>query len=259
MQPTLFISHGSPMLALEEEPTAKFLQNLSSKLPTPQAIIVASAHWETNEPQITGAAQPATIHDFKGFPKALYDLRYPSPGAPQLAARIESLLKAVGFNASIDYSRGLDHGVWNPLLLMYPDAAIPVVELSIQPHRDARWHYKLGQALSALRAENILIIGTGNLTHNLYQAMRGNHHTVPSWVTAFAEWVAKCMSDNDLESLFEWERLAPYAKENHPTAEHFLPLFVALGAANTPLNAQRLHSDITLGVLAMDAYKFGAQ
>jgi len=259
MQPPLFISHGSPMLALEQAPTTRFLRALSSTLTTPKAIVVASAHWETQEPKITGANHPSTIHDFSGFPKALYELRYPAPGDPKLALRIQGLLKAAGIDADIDYERGLDHGAWNPLLLMYPTADIPVIELSIQPDRDARWHFMLGRALASLRAENILIIGTGNLTHNLYQAMRVHHETTPTWVSDFAEWVAKRISENDIEALLEWQKNAPSAQENHPTAEHFLPLFVALGAAGEHLNAERLHADVALGVLAMDAYKFVAQ
>jgi 4,5-DOPA dioxygenase extradiol len=142
---------------------------------------------------------------------------------------------------------------------MYPNADIPVVELSTQPHQNAAWHYRIGQALLPLRSENILIIGTGNLTHNLYEAFRGYHPETPLWVTAFSTWVAEKVATGDIASLLEWDKLAPYAKENHPTAEHLLPFFVALGAASVPLKAQRLHKDTALGVLAMDAYAFGME
>ena len=151
VMPSLFISHGSPMLALEDAPTTRFLRGLAATLPRPRAIVVASAHWETDEPMATGAAYPETIHDFQGFPKELYALRYPVAGEPLLAKRVQSLLADAGFKAGVDSMRGLDHGAWNPLLLMYPEVNIPVVELSVQPMRDARWHYLVGQALAPLR------------------------------------------------------------------------------------------------------------
>ncbi len=252
---SLFISHGSPMLALEDEPTARFLRQLSSQFPKPKAIIVASAHWETDVPMITGSTQPETIHDFSGFPKQLYELRYPAPGDPALTARVAQLLSEAGYPAKIDPTRGFDHGVWNPLLLMYPQADIPVIELSVQPKRDARWHYQIGKALAPLSDEDILIIGTGNLTHNLREAFKGHHTETPAWVTAFAEWVAEQIKQNNIENLLNWQTLAPYAHENHPTPEHFLPFFTALGAGGGAV-AQHLHQDTVLGVLAMDSYAF---
>ena len=254
--PALFISHGSPMLALEEAPTTVFLRQLSSQLPTPKAIIVASAHWETEPLSITGSAQPRTIHDFQGFPKALYALRYPAAGNPELAKRLQSLFKTAGIESRIDSEYGLDHGAWNPLLLMYPHADIPVIEISVQPHRDARWHYRIGQALATLKQEDILIIGTGNLTHNLREAFLGQHTTTPPWVSEFATWVDERLASGDIESLLDWQTIAPHAKRNHPSPEHFLPFFIALGAASTPLHAKRLHNEVAMGVLAMDAYVF---
>jgi 4,5-DOPA dioxygenase extradiol len=255
--PTLFISHGSPMLALEDAPTTTFLRGLAAELPKPSAILMASAHWATDEPTATGNARSETIHDFLGFPKELYALRYPAPGNPLLANRVQSLLTAAGFKADIDPTRGLDHGAWAPLLLMYPQADIPVIELSVQPERNARWHYDIGQALTPLRKENILIIGTGNLTHNLREAFLGHHSETPPWVTAFATWVAEHVAEGDVASLLDWQTLAPHARENHPTSEHFLPFFVALGAAGIPLQAKHLHEDTALKVLVMDAYAFG--
>lgn len=254
--PSVFLSHGSPMLALEQAPTTLFLRTLSTQLPKPKAIIVASAHWETDIPTITGSPHPKTIHDFYGFPKELYALTYPANGDPALASRIQSLLKDTGVDARIDTEYGLDHGAWNPLLLMYPAADIPVIELSVQPKRDARWHYHIGQALAPLKQEGILIIGTGNLTHNLREAMRGGHTSTPTWVSEFATWVQERVANGDSESLLDWQTLAPYAKQNHPTPEHFLPFFVALGAGHTPMQASHLHQDTAMGVLAMDAYAF---
>ena len=257
--PSLFISHGSPMLALEDAPTTRFLRGLAAQLPKPSTILIASAHWETAEPTVTGAIRPETIHDFQGFPKELYALRYPAPGNPAFARRVQSLLADAGITTGIDPARGLDHGAWNPLLLMYPEADIPVIELSVQPRRDAGWHYRIGQALAHLRNENILIIGTGNLTHNLSEAFRGHHPATPPWVTAFAEWVAGRAAEGDIKSLLDWWELAPYARENHPTPEHFLPFFVALGAGGIPLDAKHIHEDTSLGILAMDAYAFGGK
>lgn len=255
---TLFLSHGSPMLALEDAPTTRFMRNVSSAFSRPKAILVASAHWESKEPMITGAQRPVTIHDFYGFPPELYALRYPAQGNPELAARVKALLSKASFNAEIDNKRGLDHGVWNPLLLMYPAADIPVVELSVQPTRDANWHYSIGAALAPLRDEQVLIVGSGNLTHNLREAFHGHYEKVPTWVSDFARWVAEKIAEKDHESLLDWQTLAPHAKQNHPTVEHFLPFFVALGAAGKSAIARRLHQETDMGVLAMDAYGFGS-
>jgi 4,5-DOPA dioxygenase extradiol len=250
--PAIFLSHGSPMLALEDEATTIFLRGLSAQFSKPTAIIVASAHWETDVPMVTASPNPETIHDFYGFPAELYKLRYTAPGNPELAERIQKLLGQAG----IDYERGLDHGVWDPLIVMYPQADIPVIEISVQPGRDAAWHYQLGQKLAALRGENILVIGSGNLTHNLREAFRGHHPETPSWVTEFAEWVDEKLKANDIDSLLKWQDAAPHALKNHPTPEHFLPFFVALGAAGNYSKAQRLNREVAMGVLAMDVYRF---
>jgi 4,5-DOPA dioxygenase extradiol len=230
--PTLFLSHGSPMLALEEEPTTKFLRGLSSSLPKPAAILIASAHWETDTPQVTGSTHPETIHDFYGFPRELYQLRYPAPGNAELAAEIRRRLEQAGIPAAVDQTRGLDHGAWDPLIVMYPNADIPVLEMSVQPGRDAGWHCRVGEAVASLKDQNVLIVGSGNLTHNLREAFRGQHGGQrPAWVAAFAEWIANKVKDDDVQSLLDWQRLAPHALQNHPTPEHFLPFFIALGAA----------------------------
>ena len=254
--PTLFLSHGVPTLALEQGATSSFLRGLAATLPAPRAIIMASAHWETEAPMITGVEKPETIHDFHGFPEELHALQYRAPGNPALAKQMQILLKEAGIDAGIDLTRGLDHGTWSPLVLSYPNAAIPVVQISVQPHKDPRWHYQIGQALAPLRNNKVLIIGSGNLTHNLREATRGNYNSIPSWVSAFAEWVAERAAEGDIESLLDWQKLAPFAHENHPTPEHFMPFFVALGAVGIPLHAKRLHEDTTFGVLAMDAYAF---
>lgn len=260
--PTLFLSHGSPMLALEDKPTSHFLRGLHASLPRPRAILVASAHWETPEPELLGSPAPETFHDFYGFPEALYRLQYPAPGDPALAARAAELLVAAGFSASVHPTWPRDHGAWNPLLLMYPEATIPVIQLSVQPGRDARHHYALGRALTPLTHEGVMILGSGNLTHNLREAFRAMQHAsrhdaeTPAWVSAFAEWVAARVAAQEIDALLDWQRAAPHARENHPTPEHFLPFFVALGAAGDAATPTRLHDAVDLEVLAMDAYRW---
>ena len=261
--PALFISHGSPMMALEDSPTSTYLRALTGQFSRPSAIVVISAHWETDVPEITASPTPDTLHDFTGFPPELYAVHYAAAGNPELAHRIHTLLNDTGMTAKLDETRGIDHGVWSPLLLMYPEADIPVVEISVQPHKSALDHYRLGQILAPLRDENILIIGTGNMTHNLREIFRGGHTDVPDWVVAFADWIAEKLEARDIESLLNWQMLAPFAMKNHPTPEHFLPFFGALGAglgnhsdpSATPI--QRLHRDVDMHVLAMDSYAFG--
>jgi 4,5-DOPA dioxygenase extradiol len=256
LMPTLFISHGSPMLALDEEPTSLFLRTLSDRLPKPDAIIVASAHWETSNPFVSGAPTPETIYDFYGFPRELYEITYPAAGNPALAAHVQTLLAEAGFDAAVDPERGLDHGAWDPLYLMYPQANIPTIELSVQPCRDARWHYNLGQALATLRKDNVLIIGSGNLTHNLRDAFRGTYTITPEWVIAFREWVARNLESHDIDALLDWQKQAPQPHLNHPTTEHFIPLFVAMGAGGEYTQLDRLNVEVQMSVLSMDAYLF---
>jgi 4,5-DOPA dioxygenase extradiol len=255
--PSVFISHGSPMLALEpERPAHRFLRSAATLWPQPRAILAVSAHWETEQPEVSAAAQPETIHDFYGFPPALYRMHYDAPGAPLLAARIKTLLDAAGFKAALDGSRGLDHGAWSPLTLIYPDAAIPVLQLSIQSHRDPAHHFALGHALSPLRDEGVLIMATGSLTHNLRMLDRSDSNPPADWAVAFAEWMAQKLGQRDDAALLDYRRQAPFAARNHPTDEHLLPLYVALGAATPDQSGKRLHASFAHGSLAMDSYSF---
>src|SRR5690606_29702443 len=168
--PTLFISHGSPMLALQDSPARRFLLELGQTLPRPKAVVVASAHWETlGRPAVDFASQPETIHDFGGFPRALFEMQYPAPGAPELSARVAELLEQAGYTPGKIPNRGLDHGAWVPLTLMYPQADIPVLQVSIMRGADPAEHERLGKALAALRDKGVLVIGSGSLTHNLYE------------------------------------------------------------------------------------------
>ncbi|HVB48564.1 MAG TPA: class III extradiol ring-cleavage dioxygenase [Burkholderiales bacterium] len=256
MLPTLFLSHGSPLHALEPGPAGAVWADLGRTLPRPRALLVASAHWETDLPLLTGTAKPETIHDFFGFPEPLYRIRYAAPGAPALAARALALLEQAGFSAAIDPGRGLDHGAWSPLLYMYPEADVPVVQLSLQRAFGARHHYRVGQALEPLRAEGVLVIGSGHMTHNLRE-WRGARDAAPaSYVREFQDWVHARLEARELEALLEYRVRAPHAARAHPTEEHFLPLYVALGAAGANATPRRLYGAIESGVLAMDAYRF---
>ena len=259
--PSLFLSHGAPTLPLTDAPARNFLVELGRSLPRPKAILVISAHWETAQPAVNAVVSNETIHDFYGFPRALYELRYPAPGDPELAGQVAQLLQDRGLDCTIDRSRGLDHGAWVPLLLMYPEADIPVLQLSVQPELGPEHHLAMGRALQGLRGEGVLVIGSGSFTHNLAELrMRGSNLSapVPPWVDAFAEWVNEALADGRIDDVLDYRRLAPFARNNHPSEEHFLPLFAALGAAGHNMRAERLHSSTTYSVLRMDVFAFHA-
>ncbi len=255
--PSLYISHGSPMTALQPGATGARLAELAQALPRPKAIVIASAHWLARSPLVGGAAQPETIHDFYGFPRELYQLRYPAPGAPALAARVAGLLDHAGLAPQLDPQRGLDHGAWVPLHLLYPAADIPVVPLSIQPELGPAHQYAVGRALAPLREEGVLVIGSGSITHNLHDLRSGySAEREAPYVRPFIGWVEQKLAAGDIDALLDYRRQAPFAQHAHPTDEHFLPLYVALGAAGDGAQAQRIDAGIDLGFLAMDIYRF---
>lgn len=256
--PSVFVSHGAPSLLLEPaQPAHQFLRTFGAELGRPTAILIVSAHWETPAPTLTTAPRLETIHDFGGFDPALYTIRYAPPGADAVGARARDLLEAAGFTPRLDPRRGIDHGGWAPLFLMYPDADIPVTQLSVQSRLGADHHWRLGQALRPLREAGVLILASGSLTHNLREAFRFVPGApTPPWVGEFSAWVADALSASRLDDLLDYERRAPHARLNHPTPEHFLPLFVALGAATPGAAPRRVHASVTWGVLAMDAYVF---
>jgi 4,5-DOPA dioxygenase extradiol len=257
--PSLFLSHGAPTLPLTDTPARAFLQQLGGELPRPNAILVVSAHWETAAPTVNAVERNDTIHDFTGFPRALYELQYPAAGSPSIAARVSDLLRASGIDCRTDERRGLDHGAWVPLLLMYPQADIPVVQLSIQPHLGTEHHLAMGRALAPLREEGVLIIGSGSMTHDLSEFRgHGANDPAPDWVNCFANWTHKSLMTGATDDLLNYRHLAPFAAKNHPTEEHFLPLYSALGAAGVEPRVERLHASSTYSILRMDVYSFEA-
>jgi len=203
---------------------------------------------------VTAHPHPETIHDFGGFPKPLYAMRYPAPGDAVLAAETVRRLAPVFPLAALDAARGLDHGAWIPLILAAPEATIPVLQLSIQPHRDARHHYAVGQQLADLRAQGVIIMASGNATHNLRAVFSGGYTETPPQVTRFNDWLYAALTARDDAALMDWER-APDALWNHPTNDHFLPLFTVLGATASSNSAERIHTSMDYTVLSMDAYR----
>ncbi|MEP5937237.1 MAG: class III extradiol ring-cleavage dioxygenase [Erythrobacter sp.] len=255
----IFLSHGSPTLPFEGVPAHHFIKGLAATLPVPRAILVVSAHWEGETATLNAVTVNDTIHDFSGFPTELYELQYPAPGSTRLASHAASLLLDAGLGVKLDTTRGLDHGAWVPLMLAWPEAEIPVVQLSVQTELGPQYHLELGRTLHSLTKEGVLVLASGSFTHDLSSWRNQKGHTEPQWVTEFAQWFNAQLLDRNIESLLEyWER-APFAQRNHPTEEHLLPLFVALGAGGPAAQPSLLHSSTTYGVLRMDAYAFSAE
>ncbi|MEJ0026913.1 MAG: class III extradiol ring-cleavage dioxygenase [Rhizomicrobium sp.] len=249
MLPSLFVSHGAPTLPFDAVPAREFLLGLGASLPRPKGIVIATAHWETEAPEVNRAAVNGTIHDFYGFPEALYRLAYPAPGDAALSDRVAALL-----GAEIEDGRGLDHGAWVPLLLMYPAHDIPVVQIAVQPHLGVAHHIALGRALAPLRDEGVLVIGSGSFVHNLRLLdRRGVDAPEPEWSKLFAAWMDDALRARDDAALIDYRGRAPYAVQAHPEEEHLLPLFVAYGAGG---KAECIHASATFGPLRMDAYSF---
>ncbi|HEY2817600.1 MAG TPA: class III extradiol ring-cleavage dioxygenase [Casimicrobiaceae bacterium] len=255
--PTLFLSHGSPMHAVAKSDAAQVWAALGRTF-RPRAVLIASAHWETAVPMVTGNPKPRTIHDFGGFPAELYEIQYPAPGAAALAEQIVALLKQAGITAGIDGCRGLDHGAWVPLRHMFPAADVPIVQISIQPERGALHHVELGRALAPLADDDVLIIGSGHTTHNLrdfFSAQTGLAPAAP-YARAFADWLHAQLAAMETDALVRYRDVAPSAVRAHPTEEHFLPLFAAWGAAGDHPRAERILEGLEAGALSMDSYAF---
>jgi 4,5-DOPA dioxygenase extradiol len=252
------------MCALRASPVAEPWAALARDLPRPRAVLVASAHWETELPMVGTAERPATVHDFGGFPPALERIRYPAPGAPELAGRVLALLAAAGLPASANGCRGLDHGAWVPLLHMYPQADVPVFEVSIQTSLGAPHHLRLGAALAPLTNEGVLIVGSGSITHNLADWGRSVHdhglQAAPQaslpYVQAFRDAIEAALRRGDVDLLADYRERLPQAQRAHPTEEHLLPLLVAYAAASERPAVQRIDLGVDGGAVAMDVFVF---
>ncbi|MCC2111514.1 MAG: dioxygenase [Hyphomicrobiales bacterium] len=257
--PTLFVSHGAPDMVLRANAARDFLAGYGERLGKPKTILAVSAHFASDRPTIAADSAPSMIYDFYGFPDELYEIDYPAPGDPVTAIKITALLQSAGYAAEMIHGRGYDHGVWTPLMLMYPEADVSIVQLSVQPGEGVAHHLAIGRALAALPQDGVLIVGSGALTHNLRAYFELSHMPdaeTPFWVAAFAEWVAEAAAAGDAEAISDLYDQAPFARENHPTNEHFLPFLVALGAAGAGARGNRVHNSFDHGVLAMDTYAF---
>ncbi len=254
--PTAFISHGAPTLPIDSSmPTAEF-STFSTRFERPRSILMFSAHWNTAQPVASVSTQPETIHDFYGFPRELYQLRYAAPGAPELGKRAATLLTGAGIPSAVA-EHGLDHGAWVPLLLMYPDADIPIAQMSIQPRLDPAHHFRVGRALRALKDDGVLLVGSGQITHNLRTA---NFSARPDEgdpaVLEFTDWFEQHMAKHDIDALLNYRTLAPHAALMHPTDEHLLPIFTALGAADDDFSIDIQSLGTFQKTLAMTNYVF---
>jgi 4,5-DOPA dioxygenase extradiol len=256
--PSVFVSHGAPTLILTPCPARDFLANLGASLGRPTAILCVSAHWESRAPAVSAAERPETVHDFYGFPEPLYRLRYPAPGAPALADRAATLLGTAGLACKRDPAQGLDHGAWVPLMLMYPEADIPVAQLAVNMPLGPAHHLALGRALAPLRDEGVLILGSGGATHNLreFGGLPLDAPPLPH-VRAFDDWLGRTAEAGDEAALVDFLHTAPEPRRVHPREEHFLPFFVAFGAGGPGAAGRRLHDSFNYGMLSMAAFAFG--
>jgi len=256
--PTLFVPHGAPTFALDPGAAGAVMQQTAAALPRPRAIVIVSPHWDTEVASVGSAETPATIHDFYGFPQALYALDYPATGSRDASHEVIAAIAKAGLPVVEVASQGLDHGAWIPLQLMFPDADVPVIPVSVQSHLGVKGAYALGRALAPLVDEGFLVVGSGNLTHNLgdYRIARQNGGQVPAYVHDFPDWLAQKIMQRDVSALLDYRHQAPEAARAHPSDEHLQPLYVALGAAGDTPGVERLYKGVSDYVLAMDAYAF---
>lgn len=259
--PTLFVSHGAPDLVARENPARDFFARYGAELcrerGRPQAILVVSAHFDMKVPSLSADEKPGMLFDFHGFDEGLYRLVYPAPGFPELASVAATLIESYGFPVQEIVGRGLDHGVFIPLLVLFPQADIPVVQMAIQGDQGAGHHIALGRALSPLRQHGVLLIGSGSLTHN-FEAFAGKDLDAPvqGEAQAFAGWVKERAEAGAIDDIADYRTLAPFAHENHPTEDHFLPFAFAFGAAGEGAKGRRIHHSVERGAMVMDAYVF---
>ena len=255
--PALFVSHGAPLFALDAGTTGPALTQWGAALraqhPGLRGVVIMSPHWMARTPQVMTGPAPATWHDFGGFPSALYQLQYPAPGAPALAQEVLGLLQAAGVAAQDDAARPFDHGAWVPLMHLFPQADVPVVQVALPAGAGPAEVYALGAALRSLRGQGVLVVGSGSMTHNLAEFFGGEREPAP-YVLEFSRWIEAALARGDLQALLGYRGAAPHARRAHPTEDHFLPLFFALGAAGDDLRPHYLSREVMYGMLAMDAF-----
>lgn len=254
--PSLFVSHGSPMFAVRPGLLGPNLRALGDSLRDVKAILVVSPHWQSRGYKVTGAPKTETIHDFGGFPAELYTLQYTPDGSPELADIIVKQLAEVGLDVTVDADRGLDHGAWVPLMHMIPDQRLPVVQVSMPMDLNVETALQLGKALAPLREQGVMIVGSGSLTHNLYEFRQ--HIRDPEYAQEFADWAHSAVQSRDVESLLDYRRVSPHGARAHPTEEHYLPLLVALGASGDDDGVQLVEGGMTDNILSMDSFVWGA-
>lgn len=248
---SLFLSHGAPTLATSRHPANAFLRELGTRLPKPRAAIVVSPHWMAPAFAVKSVPRHATWHDFGGFPRELYELRYEPAGDAALAARVTQALIGAGLATAADTNPRLDHGVWVPLMLMWPEADVPIVQVAVG-RGGPEAHWRLGEALAPLLDADTLLIGSGSLVHNLHE-ITAEYSAAPDWVRGFDTWMSERLAERERAALLDYRRQAPSAARAHPTEEHLLPLFTAAGAGAA---ATKLHESYAYGGLSMSAYGF---
>jgi 4,5-DOPA dioxygenase extradiol len=256
--PVLFISHGAPTFALEPGKLGPQLHLLGQSLTGIRAVLVISPHWQTHGLQVMARARLNTEHDFGGFPAALYQLHYRVSGAPEIAKDLADSLTKSGWPTRLDEVRGLDHGAWVPLMHLLPRADVPVFQVSMPYDLNARTAFQLGQSLAPMRAQGVLVLGSGSMTHNLYEFRQVAGGPEP-YVVEFTHWVRQTVQARDTRMLLEYRRLAPHAQRAHPSEEHFLPLLVAMGATDVNEQVEVLDGGVDHGVLSMESYAWGLQ
>lgn len=257
--PALFLSHGSPMMAIEHSQTTEFFQQLGANLAKPKAIVIFSAHFDRRGPVvITGGHTLGTIHDFYGFPRPLYQIEYAAQGAPELADKAQKILTEAGIAAVVDHTQGLDHGAWIPMLYLFPNRDVPIIQVSINSTMDAMAHFEIGRWLRPLREEGVLFVGSGGISHNLREifAPIPDPHRVAK-VNQFTDWVSEQLSLGHVDALLDYLNQGPHARFNHPTPDHYLPLPCVLGTRYEDEIGEVLHRAVDLEILALDAYGFG--
>ncbi|WP_223066127.1 DODA-type extradiol aromatic ring-opening family dioxygenase [Paenibacillus caui] len=255
MMPSYFIAHGAPSLVLERNEYTDFLKKLGAQTPRPKAIVLFSAHWESPQQTVSAVPSYSTIYDFSGFQEELYRMTYPAKGERALSEEIQSLFAEHGIPSGLNEERGLDHGAWAVLKMIYPEADIPVVALSVHRHLTPQQQYQIGRALSVLRERDVLIIGSGGTVHNL-RMVNWRAEEADPWAVSFDEWLQDKLEAWDLNVLFDYREEAPYAKEAVPTSEHFIPLLLAMGTGDSNRQAKLLHRSYQYGNLSLSCWQF---